>query len=493
MQPSTYQQAILRAIDDCDQSLMIEARAGSGKTSTLMMLYKHPTVAAASSIFLAFNKSIATELQARGITNAATFHSVGFKAIGKALYGRNRGKRMVVDANKVSAILDRIAPNERDVHSPVQRLVSLCKNAALMPRNLTDDTLYDFVDHFDIEWSDKYRADFVFDLVREALTENNRDTLRIDFDDMLYFVVVFDAKVQQYDFVMTDEAQDTNAIQRLILRRMMHTKSRLIAVGDPAQAIYGFRGASHDAMDLIRDDFKCITLPLSVSYRCPVSVIKEAQRFVPDILWRDNAPDGTVATLTTWKRTDFLPTDLLVCRNTAPLVQTAYKMIASRIPCKIMGREIGRGLTSLIKKVSKSGDTLETFSERLDAYKEKEVSIALAKKREQKAQNIADKCDAIIALIGSMTADDIDGGIPRLIAIIDGMFADQKNGCTTLATVHKAKGLEAPRVFILDPQLMPSKYARQAWQIQQERNLQYVAITRALDTLYFVESERIVD
>jgi hypothetical protein len=49
--------------------------------------------------------------------------------------------------------------------------------------------------------------------------------------------------------------------------------------------------------------------------------------------------------------------------------------------------------------------------------------------------------------------------------------------------------MEAHRVFILDGALMPSKWAKQAWQQQQEQNLKYVACTRALDTLIFVDSE----
>ena len=71
---------------------------------------------------------------------------------------------------------------------------------------------------------------------------------------------------------------------------------------------------------------------------------------------------------------------------------------------------------------------------------------------------------------------------------IEAIFSNNASG-TTLATVHKAKGLEAPRVFILNPDGMPSKWARQEWQMQQERNLQYVAVTRALETLVYLPLE----
>jgi DNA helicase-2/ATP-dependent DNA helicase PcrA len=74
------------------------------------------------------------------------------------------------------------------------------------------------------------------------------------------------------------------------------------------------------------------------------------------------------------------------------------------------------------------------------------------------------------------------------------MFTDESNGASlsrvTLSTVHKAKGLEFPTVFILDfDKYMPSKYAKRPWQIVQETNLIYVAITRAMERLVYINSD----
>jgi superfamily I DNA/RNA helicase len=55
-----------------------------------------------------------------------------------------------------------------------------------------------------------------------------------------------------------------------------------------------------------------------------------------------------------------------------------------------------------------------------------------------------------------------------------------------LSTIHKAKGLENDRIFFLCPELIPSKYATQPWQYEQEANLKYVAITRAKQELIYV-------
>ena len=68
---------------------------------------------------------------------------------------------------------------------------------------------------------------------------------------------------------------------------------------------------------------------------------------------------------------------------------------------------------------------------------------------------------------------------------INSMFADDVVDMVTLSTIHKAKGGEAPRVVVLDPRRMPARGARAEWEIQQERNLCYVAYTRAKEELVF--------
>lgn len=498
MQPSIYQQRILDWLTNETGNAIISAVAGAGKTSTLVML-ADAMPSRSSAVFLAFNKSIAEELKKRlpDTVRAATFHSLTGNALNKYCAQKTRQKYMNwktwTDARKTERIFDaQYGEDGIPVRASTLKLVSLFKAHGYLPDHDEND-VRTMMDHFDIssESADHSDADIIM-MARSVLNENNRTLTTVDFDDMLYMCVIFNIPLDKYNFVMVDESQDTNPIQRDILRRVMGRGSRLIAVGDEAQAIYGFRGASSDAMDLIRAEFECVTLPLSISYRCPASVVKEAQSLVPHIMPRDNAPDGMVSTLSSFKMRDFVATDLLVCRNTAPLVQLTYRLIAARIHARMMGRDIGKGLTSLINRLAGKRTTLDELPAKLEAFREREVSKALAARQEQKAQSIDDKVASILALIDSLTPSDRAGGIAGLCRVIESLFTDRDEGCTTLATVHKAKGLEARRVFIVDPQLMPSRYAKQEWQMQQERNLQYVAITRALDTLHYVESKRIV-
>jgi superfamily I DNA/RNA helicase len=75
----------------------------------------------------------------------------------------------------------------------------------------------------------------------------------------------------------------------------------------------------------------------------------------------------------------------------------------------------------------------------------------------------------------------------ELLGKIKTVFSDKKKGGIFLSTVHKAKGLEANNVYIACRSLMPSKSAKKDWEIEQEKNLIYVAYTRAKNTLGFID------
>jgi superfamily I DNA/RNA helicase len=280
-----------------------------------------------------------------------------------------------------------------------------------------------------------------------------------------------------------DEAQDTNAIQRAILRKIMKPTSRIVAVGDPAQAIYGFRGADSASMSVMAEEFGMVRLPLTISYRCPVNVVNYAQQWVSHIEAAPGASDGVVAELgTNFEVTNFTASDLVVCRKSAPLITLAFRCIRANVPVQVMGREIGQGLKALIKKMNAKG--IDRLQEKLELYMDREVEKARAKKDDQKAEAIEDKVGSILFLISGLREDKRT--IPDLEAGIDYLFKD-KSVAVKFATIHKSKGLEAPRVFWLGRSECPAKWAKQAWQKQQEVNLCYVAATRAMKELYTIE------
>lgn len=475
---SDKQQAIFDFIESNNKSLIIEAVAGSGKTTTIVEAYNRVK---GSAIFLAFNKAIATELKNRGL-NARTFHSLCFSPVTKAKHNSN------IDPDKVRRIVHNSLSGlqEQIYGSFVARLVSLAKQAGIgciVPD--TDESWNELIDHHDLDLdNDAGEVSVGIDLARDILRLSNQSR-ELDYDDLLYLAVKDGLVLPKFDVVFVDEAQDTNAIQRALLRKIIKQGGRLVAVGDPAQAIYGFRGADSDSINMIASEFNCSRLPLSVSYRCSQNVVKFAQKWVPWIEFCSTAPEGVVTNLgSNWTPVDFHNGELVLCRTTAPLIELAYRMLAQRLPVQVLGKEIGKGLINLISRMNAKG--IDKLQEKLEAYVARESEKFIAKMQEARAAAIRDKVEAIFCLINGLK--ETERTIPALIAVIDNLFQD-KAACVKLSTIHKAKGLEADCVYWLNSSKCPSKWAKQAWQIQQELNLCYVAATRAKSDLILIESE----
>jgi len=278
------------------------------------------------------------------------------------------------------------------------------------------------------------------------------------------------------------------------LKRIIAAPSgRLLAVGDPKQAIYGFRGADSSAMAMMKDEFGCEELPLTVSYRCPKKVVEKAQTIVPYIEASETAPEGlvvynpgTVDDTGKFRPQPFRPTDAVLCRNTAPLVGLAYRLIGKSIGCRILGRDIGAGLVALIKKLNARG--IDSMLEKMAEYEKREIDRLMSRDMNSQAEAVKDKVTCIEIIVASLP--ETNRTIPALISSIQALFDDKANGVLTLCTVHKSKGLEWERVYILDAgKYMPSKWARRPWQKEQELNLMYVAYTRAQQELAFIESD----
>lgn len=475
---SPMQLAIFEFIGEGHGNAIVEAVAGSGKSTTIVEGMKR-VPAGMTSIFLAFNKSIADELKARGV-NARTFHSLTYSPVMQA-----KGQRQAEpDKLRKLAKANMTGDDFWMYASFACKLVGLARQTGI--GCLVEDTegaWYDIVAYHDLEpENENAELGRAIELSRDLLGWSNASPL-VDFDDMLYFAVKDGISLPKFDFVFVDEAQDTNAIQRALLRKIMRKGARIVAVGDPAQAIYGFRGADSNSLNLIKEEFECIELPLSITYRCPTSVVKYAQQWVDHIQAADGAQEGLVQNLgTKWDIELMQPGDLVVCRKTAPMLALAYKFIRARRPVTLLGREIGQGLTSLVKKMNASN--VDQLLERLEAYRERELEKAAAKGDDAKQEAIHDKVDSLVYLIDTIEEDRRT--VAAVLESIDMLFRD-KSQAVLMSTIHKAKGLEADRIFWLDRSSCPARWARQDWQKQQEINLCYVAATRAKSALYLLD------
>lgn len=504
---SDQQEAIIRCGQDpTGGNMLIEARAGTGKTSTLVELCK---VIEGSAAFLAFNKAIAVEighkLASVGISDrqvkAATMHSVGFQAWVRSEQGKRSGKN--IRGEKLRVLADKIHMPQKFKGFAVA-LVSLAKQHVVgavldLPIDDTDSWL-PLVEHYQLIDTHAPKGDWELDeqqfveeglawslkLLRSSIVES---ATMIDFDDMIYMPLYHNLRFQEYDWVLIDEAQDTNRARREITAKLLKPSGRLVAVGDPFQAIYGFTGADADALDLIAAEFKCERFPLTVTYRCAQAIVREAQLIVPDIEARPGAPEGSIESmsLADFKKITPDPTDAILCRNTAPLVEIAFSYLRQRIGCVIEGRDIGTSLISFARKW-KTPKNLGELNSQLHDHLATEREKLLAQYKEAQVAILEDKVQTLGVLIDCI---GYDRPVEALVNLIESMFKDTDKlpkQVITLSTCHKSKGREWDKVYLLGRStFMPSPYAKQAWQLDQELNLEYVAVTRAKTTLVDVE------
>jgi hypothetical protein len=258
-------------------------------------------------------------------------------------------------------------------------------------------------------------------------------------------------------------------------------------------AIYGFSGADSESLNKIAQEFNAIELPLTVTYRCPKSIVAHARQWVSHIEAHESAPEGSV---TVMQEVEFLKLgaedlrvdDVILCRNTKPLVELAFAYIRRGMACHVEGRDIGQGLIVLTKKW-KSAKTVKALRGRLEKYMAKEIETALAKGQESRAALVEDKVQTLLVIMDQFADSD---SVEMVVAKINTIFSTTEDGqpaqSLTLSTIHKSKGREWDRVYWYGRnKFQPSPFARQRWQVEQEMNLQYVACTRARCELIEIE------
>jgi len=486
--PSPYQQAIFDAVSDPSLgSIIVDAKAGSGKTTTIIEAAKLMK----GDIFLgAFNKKMADELflRCKGMYNvkAATFHSAGYQAI------RNVMSNIGSPTNKIFGLVKALNDNSHkdgdfDKQAfQIARIVSMAKQrgiGAIIPDDITvwENMILTFgldeqlPDRFD----DRAEMKYLIKFCQEVLNYDFNHSETIDFDDMIYLPLKMNLEMPQYDWVMIDEAQDTNPVRRELAKRMLKPNGRMLAVGDPYQAIYGFTGADNDALDQIRDQCNAITLPLSVTYRCPKKVVALAQRYVSGIEAHESAPEGEIDSVLYYNLPDMVkPGEVILSRYNKYLVNLCFKFIRQGKAAKIEGREIGANLISLAKKWRTKD--FEQLKMHVREWTKKEIERA-KKKGIDRTDFITDRAETLTILIDrakELKLKDKDD----LIEMIEGLFVDDLNGHKNkilLCSVHRAKGLEWDTVYLLGRNEIMGKQCSMQWQTDQERNLVYVGVTRA--------------
>ena len=502
-EPSQYQKAIFDYIQHEKGNLVVEAAAGSGKTYTLVkalsLIPQDKRV-----LMTAFNKDIVKELTKK-VKEFPNVEVRTLHGLGMILTTRGLGiGGMKPEGYKYTQL---IYNHWQDLTKT--NINKLSRNAR---KSFVENTkkLVDFGRFYlattrseMIELMTKYDIPCVADEVDVALkvmTIGGKNLDSIDYTDMIWMPHIYDLHLQEceYDFIMVDECQDLNVAERNLVLRCLKEGGRLIAVGDSNQCIYGFSGSDPDSFRAIQSIPNTVSMPLSISYRCPESVVKFAQNLVPSIEAKQGAEEGVI--LDCVSLDDVHDGDMVLCRNNAPLLQVYCKLLEQGKRAYIRGSDVGKNLQNIVigthkdylyTNLKRDGVFIRLYEDLFNSRKAIMERYGISQEDAMKHETIQAKLDMIRAL--EVLGADLTTTEELTKKIEDIFPKNDKGEGIMLSTVHKAKGLEADNVFIACASLMPSKSALDEWQVQQERNLMYVAYTRAKKVLGFLNEEETPD
>lgn len=487
MTPSPRQRAVYSAWQNSRDNLLIEAVAGSGKTTLLLNLLR---MAQRRVLFLAFNKSIKGELQKYIETNkiehgkAMTLHSLGFMAV------RNHFKKVKIDNNKqydiASAVRNANPEKFKDmgVSERFRMIYMLMDMDDVSRMYLTNNILEikNFMVSMDKPfYSHKHLKDLWVDYLELRELELRGDNIRIDFNDMIYLPARMGLRINiRPTYLFIDEAQDLNLAQHTLIDNLIAQGDveRWVAVGDRNQAIYGFSGAYASSFDLFKTKGQVQELPLDICYRCPQDIIGEANK-VYDVMHGFKQTPGMIGEID--DPIHIKDGSMVVCRNSSPLFELYFYLISKERKVYIKGNDILGKVMSFLRpfkrnridyiftNVTSRISRLEDSTDQMDKFE---------------MYKLQENLDSLRAMVSGGLIKRSDK-TELLLTKLKGIFEVQTGGIT-LCTIHKAKGLEADVVYILNENLIPSKFAKSSSQLTQEENLRYVARTRAKEEMYYL-------
>lgn len=452
----------------------------SGKTHTLKELCNR-TKEGTSCLFMAFNKSIAEELKTKLPTTVEcnTFHSMGLRTLMK-----NFRFRIQLEENKCFSLCMELFDFRKKEYKEKMRyyfaLQELWEKIRLSLCEINERNVSALCIEYDLDYENSMINDLnkINERWRKdcAKIQDNK-SFKMDFPDMLWIPYNFvdEMNFPKYQVVMTDEGQDLFTLQKEILQRYIKPRGRFVAVGDSKQLIYNFMGSDLDVFNSIKGMPNTICLPLSVTYRCAKKIVEVTNEVFPGTECVPTAIEGVIRSGDIFEAESG---DFILCRNNFPLVATFIMLLEKGKKASIMGRDFGESLCRLLDGQERLDDLYLLLDDKVSKLKGKGLSeIAITNNASYVA--LKEKVSIIEILYKRFP-----GSFLALKQKIKNIFSDDKTGII-LSTIHKSKGLEAKRVFFLNPELIPSKFAKTPKALYAEDCLKFVAITRAKEELVY--------
>lgn len=542
--PSTYQQDILDFFLNNPQSnMLVNALAGSGKSTTACMLSEHSKT---SDLYIAFNASVVEEFKKKiknPKTKVMTMHSLAYsimlynveqesKDSGEKPkgFGSQRSKRTVnLDNFKPHKILD------EEITKRYGRYIEFAKRGFLKDNyvnlyNLCRLTLTDMSSNKDVSrliddhvlflyYGDEgYSAPDISEITStlKILDTKSRQQFEtqgvIDFTDMLW--ITFNKLKYDnwevpywalYTNIYVDECQDFSNIQLNFLKFIRRAKGRYIFIRDFHQAIYNFAGSNAQAFNQIPKMFAPIeTFDLPICYRCAKSHLSRVNReYGIPILPRDDAPMGFVKTIDKNKISEYAKAgDMVISRKNKWIAEVVLDLARNGTPIFIEDKEmVGAIKRQILSSKCTSVGTLEKFLQKVISNYNKKLFEIVSKNvregghEEERLEAVAEtnsKIDNTSFLLeileGYLENHTPSDSVSKFSDFVDKLLNTTPSpDCVRLCSIHKAKGLEATNVFVLNEAKINFDFRNSKEQNVQEKNLSYIATTRAKEGLYLVK------
>lgn len=492
--PSAYQAALYDAVERGTKSIVVNAVAGSGKTTTILNLVNCISPSQ-SIVYVAFGADMVSDtrerVQAKNVT-VTTVHAAGRKVLAKHI--KLTGQPTIHKYTRIAqAVWENKFPKEkqRNVYCKARGVADLVDLVQLTLTPVHDRAaVMNLIDRYAIEnvTSDSVK---ILPLVLGMGLQHAERRGDINFTDMIYLPIAKKLTFPTFDVVLADEIQDFNACQAEVVLAMRKEGGQFVGVGDPHQSIMAFAGADAHSFENLKNSISATEMLLSVCYRCPTSHIALAKQTVPHIQPRPNAPAGQVI----WDDAHHLQKfaedgALVLSRKTAPLLKSCIDLISRGRKATVRGRDILTSLTTVVEQVADLDNfTFQHFEKHLVRYAERKTAELKETYTypDKHIDALMDRCAAVRACYQRWQGTCHSAN--ALISAISYLFESSAVG-VEFSTIHRAKGRQARTVIILNADELPyRRNSMQEWEKEQEDHLHYVALTRSMERLVLLRAE----
>jgi DNA helicase II / ATP-dependent DNA helicase PcrA len=517
------QAAVARAVSG---PVRVLAGAGTGKTRAITHRIAHSVVIGESdperTLAVTFTNRAAGEMRHRLRTLGAervqvrTFHAAALRQL-----------RYFWPQLSPSVFPELIASKA----PVVARSLSFCKvdSDTALVRDISGDIEWCKSNMIDSALVHKAKREFAIDTatfakVFDAYESMKKERNQLDFEDILTLMSAtirsrpeIEAAVHKaYRWFTVDEYQDVNPLQKNLLDLWLGDRDDLCVVGDPSQTIYSFTGASAQYLAQFATQFPRATrIELVRCYRCTPEITSMANAVMSggnnSVTLRSQREPGPPPKVTAYADDNDEAAgvaqsirELLDSGTSAADIAVLYRINAqsaeyetafadAHIPCVLRGTERYfdrpevKTATMLLRGDAKNPDTAgESLVDRIEAVLS---SMGWSPEPPRGTGAVREKWESLLALTTMAQECSDSMSLSEFVHELDQRASVEHApgaAAVTLASIHSAKGLEWPIVFLIgcSEGLLPLSYADTSDSIEEERRLTYVAVSRAGQQLH---------